>query len=71
MDPRAVARSGIKWTSHEYETTGLQEDRSVPFGAVCANGVDLETGTLHGAAGDSAAMASGTLPLVLEAHVKG
>jgi hypothetical protein len=53
------------------QTTGLQEDRSVPLGASGEDDSDLEADALHCAAGDLASLASGIFPLLLEAQVKG
>src|SRR5258708_11708057 len=56
-----VGRSNDRPARRQIESSwcALREDAS-----------GLEASTLHGAAGDLTAVASGTFPLVLEAHVK-
>jgi hypothetical protein len=71
----ACRKCVVTRASHHSASAGqainLQEDRSVPLVASGDDALDLEAGALHGAAADLASVASRTLPLVLEAQVKG
>jgi hypothetical protein len=71
MSPKMRSYANNSSSTSASQATSVQEVRSVSLGASGEDAWDLEAGTLHGAAADLASMASGTFPLVLEAHVKG